>query len=198
MKEEITLPSPRLDGPMSLEATIATRRSVRSYSSYQLSMEEIGQLLWATQGITGEKPSRRAAPSAGGRHPLELYICKKDGIWHYRPHDHRLLFHLGADVREGLVDAAWGQEFVAQAPVVFAMSAVFQRTTSRYGERGGERYVAMDAGHAAQNLLLQAVTLDLGGVSVGAFDDDAVRRVLDLPEVQDPLYLIPVGRPAVE
>lgn len=196
MKGEIILPSPHRDGAMSLEAAIAARRSVRSFTAEGLSTEEIGQLLWATQGITGDRPILRAAPSAGGQCPLEIYLCRPDGVWHYRPSEHRLLQHLARDVRQELVEAAWGQQFIAKAPVVFAVTAVFDRTTARYGDRGRSRYVAMDSGHAAQNLLLQAVALGLGGVPVGAFEDEAVSRVLDLPSDQEPLYLIPVGRPA--
>ncbi len=193
--KEIVLPAPRLEGPMSLEAAIAARRSVRAYRPDDLSLEEIGQLLWAAQGITGDRPFKRAAPSAGGRCPLEFYACRKDGVWHYLPEGHRLELHLEGDVRPALVEAAWGQKFLAQAPVVFAVGGVFARTTSRYGERGRLRYVPMDVGHAAQNLLLQAVALGLVSVPVGAFDDAAVARVLNLPADQEPLYLLPVGRP---
>jgi len=180
---------------MSLEATIAARRSVRAYALTELTLEEIGQLLWAAQGITGNRPHKRAAPSAGGRCPLEFYVCRSDGVWHYEPEGHRLLRHLSEDVRGPLADAAWGQRFIAQAPAVFAVSALFDRTTSRYGERGRIRYVPMDLGHAAQNLLLEAVALGLVSVPVGAFDDAAVARVLGLPSEQEPLYLLPVGHP---
>jgi SagB-type dehydrogenase family enzyme len=75
--------------------------------------------------------------------------------------------------------------------VVFA--AVYERSTQKYGERG-IRYVHMEVGHAAQNLFLQAVALRLATVVVGAFDDDAVARVLQLPATARPLLLMPVGR----
>ena len=194
-QREITLPPPRLKGEMSLEEAIAARRSVRSYADTPLSLEEIGQLLWAAQGITGKRDIKRAAPSAGGRCPLEFYVCWAEGVWHYRPQGHRLVLHLAEDVRGPLAQAAWEQRFVAQAPVVFAVAGVFERTTSRYGERGRIRYVPMDVGHAAQNLLLEAVALGLASVPVGAFDDAAVARVLQLPAEQEPLYLLPVGHP---
>lgn len=193
MSDELVLPSPRLEGPVSLEAAIAARRSVRSYAPTELTLEEIGQLLWAAQGITGRQSNLRAAPSAGARCPLEVYLCRSDGVWHYLPLGHRLVRHLDRDVRGALVEAARGQGFLAQAPVVFAFSAVFERTTSRYAERGRLRYVPMDAGHAGQNLCLQAVALGLATVPVGAFDDSAVARVLALPADQEPLYLFPVG-----
>ena len=77
---------------------------------------------------------------------------------------------------------------------VFVMTAVYARTRSKYGARA-ERYVFMEAGHATQNLLLQAVAMDLGGVPVGAFDDERMRKVLGLPDNEDPLYLIPIGHP---
>lgn len=193
--DTLILPPPRTDGPMSLEAAIAARRSVRAFSSQDLSPEEVGQLLWALQGITGPRDYFRAAPTAGACCPLEVYVCRADGVWRYRPQGHRLERHLAEDVRARLAAAAWNQKFIAQAPVVFAISAVFSRTTRRYGERGRIRYVPMDAGHAAQNLLLQAVALGLGSVPVGAFDDAAVAQVLALPPEEEPLYLLPVGHP---
>jgi len=190
-----TLPKPRTDGPVSVEAAIAKRRSVRRYGPESLTLDEIGQLLWAAQGITGERESRRAAPSAGGRHPLVFYVCRSDGIWRYRPQGHTLTLHLDQDVREALGEAAWRQDFIGQAPGVFAISAIFERSTERYRDRGKVRYVPMDTGHAAENLALQAVALGLVSVAVGAFDDGLVKEVLALPGQEEPLYLIPVGHP---
>jgi SagB-type dehydrogenase family enzyme len=194
-KSPITLPKPRTSGEVSLETAIAQRRSTRRYSPETLQLEEIGQLLWAAQGITGDNNTQRAAPSAGGRHPLIMYVCRSDGVWRYHPQRHTLTIHLEQDSREGLVEAAWRQKFIAQAPCVFIVSAVFERTTARYQERGQTRYIPMDAGHAAQNLLLQAVALGLGGVPVGAFDDGLVSKALTLPDQEAPLYIIPVGHP---
>ncbi len=193
MRETIVLPIPRLQGKVSLEEAIAARRSVRSYKPDQLSLEQISQLLWAAQGITGSQPHLRAAPSAGGRCPLEFYLCHSAGVWHYEPRPHHLVQHLADDVRVPLAQAAWGQQFIAAAPAVFAICGVMKRTTSRYGKRGRVRYVPMDVGHAAQNLLLQAVALGLSSVPVGAFDDSGVARVLAIPDNQEPLYLLPVG-----
>jgi SagB-type dehydrogenase family enzyme len=160
-----------------------------------LTLDEIGQLLWSAQGITGHRENRRAAPSAGARHPLVFYVCRSDGVWRYHPQGHTLTLHLERDVREDLAESAWRQDFIAQAPSVFAVSAVFERSTERYQERGRVRYVPMDLGHAAENLTLQAIALGLVSVSVGAFDDDAVKRVLALPDQEEPMYLIPVGHP---
>lgn len=192
-ESRITLPTPRTDGQVSLEASIAQRRSVRRYAPEHLNLEQIGQLLWAAQGITGSDDSQRAAPSAGGCHPLIFYVCRTDGTWRYHPEGHYLTRHLEQDVRDGLAEAA--QRFIAEAPCVFVISAIFERTTRRYKERGQLRYVPMDVGHAAQNLLLQAVALGLASVPVGAFDDAAVKKVLALPEREVPLYILPVGYP---
>ncbi|MCX7681352.1 MAG: SagB/ThcOx family dehydrogenase [Anaerolineae bacterium] len=192
---KIVLPSPRTDGPMALETAIARRRSIRKYRSEDLTLEQIGQLLWAAQGITGRADYQRAAPSAGGCHPLELYVCRADGIWHYLPKEHALTLRQAGDIRQALASAAWHQDFIAEAPCVFFISAVVARTTRRYHERGALRYVPMDAAHAAQNLLLQAVALGLGGVPIGAFDDQAVALVLSLSPQETPLYILPVGYP---
>lgn len=194
MTEAITLPTPRSEGQMTLEAAIAVRRSVRTLEPYDISFEEIGQLLWAAQGITGRQDHLRAAPSAGGCCPLEFYVCTENGVFHYRPDGHKLEPHLDRDIRPALVRGAWDQRFLGTAAAVFAISAVFARTTSRYGERGQVRYVGMDVGHAAQNLLLQAVALGLASVPVGAFDDSAISQALELPSEEEPLYLLPVGK----
>ena len=194
-ESRIPLPPPRTSGPVSLETAIAQRRSVRRYAPGDLSLEQIGQLLWAAQGITGGRAVLRAAPSAGARHPLEFYVCRADGMWHYEPQHHRLARHLERDVRGELAKAALGQQFIAEAACVFAVSAVFERTTRRYEERGRLRYVPMDIGHAAGNLLLQAIALGLASVPVGAFDDAAVKQVLALPQPEEPMYILPVGHP---
>jgi len=193
MPAPIILPQPRASGDVSLEATIARRRSVRRFSPENLTLEQIGQLLWAAQGITGGRNVLRAAPSAGACHPLIFYVCRNDGVWRYHPQEHALTRHLEQDVRGDLVKASWRQKFIAEAPCVFAISGIFERTTQRYGERGQLRYVPMDVGHAAQNLLLQAVALGLASVPVGAFDDAGIKETLALPSPEEPLYLLPVG-----
>jgi SagB-type dehydrogenase family enzyme len=101
--------------------------------------------------------------------------------------------HAEGDAQPGLYAAALRQEAVREAPVVIVIAAVYARTAQKYGEARGPRYVHLEAGHAAQNVLLQAVALDLGAVPIGAFGDDAVQRVLALPADHAPLYLIPVG-----
>jgi SagB-type dehydrogenase family enzyme len=183
---------------VSVEAAIAQRRSVRHFGPAELSLEQIGQLLWSAQGITGKRAAFRAAPSAGARHPLVFYVCRSDGVWRYHHRGHHLTQHLEHDVRSDLAEAAWRQEFIGEAPCVFAISAIFQRTTERYQERGRVRYVPMDVGHAAENLLLQAVALELGSTAVSAFDDDAISQVLALPAEEEPMYLIVAGDPARE
>ena len=195
----ISLPSPRIQSQISVEAALLTRRSVRTYSDAPLTLPEAGQLLWAAQGIT-DPNGFRTAPSAGALYPLELYLVVKSvdrlspGIYHYLPTDHQLRLLSEGEVSDQLSDAALRQSAVKDAPVVIVFSAVPERTTARYGERGMQ-YVFMEAGHAAQNVCLQAVALDLGTVTIGAFDEDEVRTILNLPEREIPLYLLPVGRP---
>ncbi len=78
---------------------------------------------------------------------------------------------------------------------MIVIAAVYERTEIKYGEERSPRYVHLEAGHAAQNLLLQAIALDLGAVPIGAFIDDEVKEVLSLPDDHQPLYLIPTGHP---
>ncbi len=187
----IKLPAPSERGRISLEEALEKRRSVRSFSSRKITADELSQLLWATQGKT-RAGGGRTAPSAGALYPLEIYAVTEEGIFQYRSGDHSLVRRSEGDARGDLAGAALGQDCVRTAPVVFVIAGVSARTERKYGARA-ERYVKMEAGHAGQNLLLQAVSLGLGAVPVGAFRDDEVRRVLGLPPDQEPLYLIPVG-----
>ncbi|MCL4459422.1 MAG: SagB family peptide dehydrogenase [Chloroflexi bacterium] len=190
----IPLPQPRMAGPLSLEETIAKRRSMRSYSPWEPSLAEIAQLLWAAQGITDKRTGFRAAPSAGALYPLEVYVVTRQAVYRYLANSHALARVKEGDVREALCTAGLSQEPIREAPLSIVITAVYERTRVKYGERA-ERYVLLEAGHAAQNILLQAVSLGLGGVPIGAFYDQEVQEAIGCPSHHRPLYIIPIGRP---
>lgn len=192
--DRIALPPPSDRGRISVEEAIGRRRSVREFASDALSLAEIAQLLWSAAGLTSSE-GLRAAPSAGARYPLETYLACEHGLFHYCLKDHALAKVQADDPRSPLAAAAYGQSFIAEAAVSLIFVALYERTTSRYGDRG-IRYVHMDVGHAAQNVHLQAVALGLASVPVGAFDDSAVADVLRLPQDHKPVYIVPVGHPA--
>jgi SagB-type dehydrogenase family enzyme len=191
--ERIDLPPPAVTGGGSLADALEHRRSIRDFQATPLELVEISQLLWAAQGVTSSA-GQRTAPSAGGTYPLEVYVVTDQGKYLYHPDRHQLEILSADDVRAVLSRAALSQESVAQAAAIFVLTAVYSRTEQRYGDRA-ERYVKLEAGHAAQNLLLQAVALGLGAVPIGAFNDDEVQQVLNLPDDHEPLYLVPVGHP---
>ena len=114
-------------------------------------------------------------------------------LYHYSPKVHALEQVRGGDKRGALCAAALGQECVADAPAALVCTAVYRRSTIKYGERG-MRYAKIESGHVSQNVYLQAAALDLGTVIVGAFDDDSVRDVLGLDALSAPLWIMPVGR----
>ncbi|WP_430515103.1 SagB/ThcOx family dehydrogenase [Pyrococcus woesei] len=193
--EKIILPPPKTEGTVSVEEAIAKRRSIRTYKNDPLKIEELGQLLWAAQGITHE--DKRAAPSAGATYPFEIFVIVgnveglKPGIYHYNPFEHSLTLIKEGDFRKELQEAALGQEWVGNAAIDIVLVAFYERTTKYYGERG-VRYVHMEAGHIGQNIYLQATALGLGTVAVGAFHDEEVARILGTNGA--PLYIFPVGR----
>jgi len=194
----IKLPEPRTGNGASLEQVLSQRRSVRTFRAEPLQLSEVAQLLWSAQGITG-RDGLRTAPSAGALYPLEIYLVAgsvnglQDGVWHYLPDNHRLE-HLGdTDIRTPLAHAALDQAWIRDAAAVVVFAAVYERTSRKYGKRG-MRYVHIEAGHAAENLFLQAVALDLKTVVVGAFRDDVIHNILGLPDDHAPLILMPVGR----
>jgi SagB-type dehydrogenase family enzyme len=190
----VQLPEPRYRGPLSLEEAVRARRSVREFRPEPLTASEISQLLWATQGVTGDQ-GYRAAPSAGAFYPLEVYVLTSEGLDHHEVEEHALRRVAAGDTRAELRSVSFDQSCITSAPAVFVFSAVYDRTCREYGSRG-RMYVHMDVGHAAQNLLLQAEAMGLAGVPVAAFDPAEVSRILSLPAEEDPVYLVPIGRSA--
>ena len=196
----IDLPAARRDGGVSLEAALHHRCSTRDFNAAALTLGELGQLLWAAQGVT-HGDGLRTAPSAGALYPLEMYVVAgrirdlDDGVYKYRPGAHHLTVIKQQDLRPALAAAALEQFSVSECAALLVFAAVLARTTRKYGRRGS-RYVHMEVGHAAQNVFLQATALGLGAVVVGAFDDARVRGIMALPEGEEALYLMPVGRPA--
>jgi len=199
------LPAPNTDGEVSVESALANRRSHRSFQDKALSQEQLSQILWSAYGVTLPRPASpaqrgglRTAPSAGALYPLEIYaiIGNVDGIepgvYKYDSGEHSIKQVIAGDVRAELSAAALNQSMVREAPLTVFYSAIFNRTTDRYGERG-VLYVYIEVGHSAQNVYLQVEAMGLGTCAIGAFTDDTVRELLNLPAEEEPLYLMPVG-----
>ncbi|WP_244147343.1 SagB/ThcOx family dehydrogenase [Desulfonatronovibrio hydrogenovorans] len=197
--QEILLPQPVRDGGMSVEKALSQRRSFRDFQGLTLTLDQAGQLLWAAQGVTDDRRKFRSAPSAGATFPLEVILVAgnvegiEPGTYRYLPGKNALQRIRQGDLRQDLYGAALGQSPVRDAPAAIIISGIHERTTSRYGPRG-QRYVYMEAGHAGQNIHLQAESLGLGTVVIGAFDDLRVQDVLGLSREEVPLYIMPVGK----
>ncbi|MBW2980693.1 SagB/ThcOx family dehydrogenase [Candidatus Woesearchaeota archaeon] len=185
--DEIKLSEPAYEGRVSLENALAERRAERSFTAEPLKLDEVSQILWASQGIDGVTGATRTAPSAGATQPLVVYLIAADvtglepGAYRYDPSKHTAT--KVSEISEGL-------PYGAPAYVIF--TAIYERTSQRYGDRG-ERYVHIEVGHSAQNVHLQAISLGLKTFPIGAFDDGFVSRLLSL-ENEVPLYVVPVGR----
>lgn len=194
------LPAPSIKGEKSLEESIALRRSVRDFSNEPLTLTELSQLLWAGQGITEKNRGLRAAPSAGALYPLELIVIAKNveglkqGAYRYVPQKHALRPIKSGELSSALASAGLGQNCLYDAPAVIAINGIYGRTTIKYGERG-KKYVHIEVGCALENILLQAVALKLGGVVVGAFSDDEVKKIIGAGKSEEVFALVCVGKP---
>jgi SagB-type dehydrogenase family enzyme len=195
------LPSPDLSGTIPLITAMINRRSIRSFTSHSLILEQLSQLLWAAQGITGSSGFKRTAPSAGALYPMDVYVVSgtdrvkelQSGVYHYQPSGHSLVRILDGDRLNVLARASLSQMWMAHAPVNFVITAEYDRVGIKYGRRG-VRYAMIEAGHIGQNIFLMAEALGLGAGIVGAFDDKQVVKVLHLPPKHEPLLIMPVGR----
>lgn len=197
-KETIKLPEPNYKSNISIEESLLKRRSIREYKKSALTLNDVSQVLWACQGIT-KKNSYKTAPSAGGLYPLEFFLFignvenAASGIYKYESIKHQLVNLTTDDKRKKLFDAAMNQSAVMKAPIIIIITTIYSKMTGKYGNRG-IRYVYLEAGHAAQNIYLQCVSLNLGTVAIGAFNDEMMKIILTLKRDEEPLYLIPVGK----
>ena len=196
----MNLTQPVLDGSISLEKTIEQRRTIRSFEHKPIAFQQLSQILWAAQGITGFSGFGRAAPSAGALYPLDVYavIGKKSvedldsAVYHYNPRGHSIRKITDGDRRRDLAIASLRQMWMAGAPVLFVITAEYDRITIKYGNRG-IRYAHMEVGHVGQNIFLQCQTLGLSAGIVGAFHDRDVAKILRVNKNHEPLIIIPVG-----
>lgn len=194
--EVVKLPKAIYQG-ITVENALAKRRSKRSYSSKPLSLTQLSQLLFAAQGLTSN--SRRTAPSAAAKYPIETYLVVNNvedlaqGIYHYSVQTHALEQIKTGDFSSEIISAGLEQEMLGEANVTFVLSAIFDRVCQKFGERGF-RYSYMEAGHISQNISLQAVSLGLGSVCVGAFLDKDVNKLIGLNGFEEAvIYLHAVG-----
>ena len=199
-KEELMkLPPPDTKGMMPLETALANRRSVRSYTPEPLTPEQLGQLLWAAQGITSPR-GFRTAPSAGALYPMDIYIALGDesvpgfeaGVYRYIPDEHAVISVWAEDVRHEIARAALSQMWMAKPPLILVITAEYSRLAPKYGQRG-VRYAVIEAGHIGQNVFLQAQSLGLAAGIVGAFRDEGIVKALNTPPSHEPLLIMPVG-----
>lgn len=192
----VPLPAPGKTGPLSVEEAIQRRRSVREFADTPVVLGEVSQLLWAAQGVTGRDGFKRAAPSAGAKYPMEIFVVAGNvdglapGVYRYVPSDHLLEVVRRGDLRAALCDEALSQEWVEDAPLDIVIAGVYSRTMEKYGERG-IRYVHIEVGAVAENVYLQAETMGLGTTFVGAFSDEGVKDLLRIDA--EPLGIMPVG-----
>ena len=194
------LPQPDVTGHVSLEKTIKSRRTIRSFASNRITLKDFSQLLWAAQGVIEPGGFRRSVPSGGALYPIDVYAVVgedgvegiESGVYRYEPRTHEITLVKGGDSRQELAKAALGQMWMAAAPVTLIVTAEYQRSSSKYGERG-VRYSLIEAGHVGQNIFLQSEALGLGAGIVGAFNDREVTWVAKLGQGHEPLLIMPVG-----
>lgn len=196
---EIALPAPSLEGTLPVEAAIHGRRSVRTFTDDPVTLEQLSQLLWAAQGVTDRERSRRSAPSAGAKYPMEIFVVAgrveglKSGVYWYVPSSHTINLLSAGDRRGDLSEQALSQASVQNAALSLVIAGAYERAMEKYEERG-IRYVQIEVGAVAENVYLQAESLGLGTVFVGAFSDDGVRDLLHADV--SPLGIMPLGVPA--
>ncbi len=202
----LKLPEPRLRGHVSVEEALASRRTVRRVSERDVELSAVSQLLWALQGTTRVEEvegrgrvHHRAAPSAGMTYPLGAYVVYGGGLYRFDPIEHALRSVVEEDVRGSLSEAMvspLNREAVMDAPLTVILTADNDRAMEATPlMENAVRYVHLEAGHAAQNLALQAASMGLGVCTITSYEAAKVYKALELPRTLRPIYIMPVGYP---
>jgi SagB-type dehydrogenase family enzyme len=190
--ETIQLPEPKYDGEVSVEKALLERRSIRDYKDDSLTLSEVSQILWAAQGITDPKTGHRTAPSARAMYLINVYLLPGKviglplGLYRYQPQGHELIKITDGDVKSKLFDAA-GQAPIQKAPAALVITGLNAKTKN-------PNWFYLEAGHAAQNVYLEGVSLNIGTVVMGGFKEDVVKKALNLPEDETVIYIMPLGK----
>ncbi len=189
----ISLPAPRHHSSISLEHALANRRTIRAIGPDTITLSDLSQLLWAGQGITDEL-GHRTAPSGYGVYPLELYVvaARVDGLdpgaYRYHPQEQALSSIPNGPEMGRLVTLSGGQEVVKRAAVAVLIAGTIEPMEAKVGARAIHS-LNLEAGHVAQNILLQATALDLAATPAAGFD----KEELNLPDGQT-LYMVLAGK----
>ena len=199
-KKTMDLVQPVFDGNVSLEKAIKQRRTVRSFTNKPISNQQFSQILWSAQGITDDRGFKRSAPSGGALYPSDVYAVVGEncvetfisGVYHYNPSNHSVTSVAEGDRRKDVAGVSLGQMWMADAPVIFVVTAEYNRICTKYGKRG-IRYALIEMGHIGQNIFLQSQALGLEAGIVGAFNDRAVADVVGVEKNHEPLVILPVG-----
>jgi len=182
-------------GNMPLIEAVNRRQSRRRYTAAALTLEELSFLLWAAQGVReiakkGDA-TRRTVPSAGSRHPFELYLVVNrvnglaPGLYRYLPLDHKLCF-LWADseLSKKTAKACLKQAFVGKGAVVFIWTTLPYRAEWRYSIVA-HKMIALDAGHSCQNLYLAGEAIDTGICAIGAYNQEELDALLKVDGTEE-------------
>ena len=188
----IQLPEPKYDGEVSVEKALLERRSIREYKDDSLTLSEISQILWAAQGITDPKTGHRTAPSARAMYLINVYLLPGKviglpmGLYRYQPQGHELIKITDGDMKSKLFDAA-GQQPIKNAPAAMVITGLNDKTKN-------PNWFYLEAGHAAQNVYLEGVSMNIGTVVMGGFKEDVVKKALNLPADETVIYIMPLGK----
>lgn len=202
MDQIIDLPEPNTKGGLSLEETLNTRRSRRTFADEPVSLEELSQIVWSAQGITDEN-GHRTAPSAKSAYPFTIYLVVRNveglesGLYQYLPENHQL-GALGIANAGEMLSSAGVQQGAQDAPVVMMLSASYGKMLAVFPENDPVPNTMLEAGHIGQNVYLQVEALGMSGVVMGGFDSAKVVQALNLNEAEDVVYLIPVGHRSIQ
>ncbi len=200
---QISLPTPALKSSISVESTLKTRRTKRTFLDEKMDLKVASQLLWAAQGVTSEWGGR-TTPSAKSTYPLSVYLVANkidglnSGLYLYVPGD-RTPVHALKPIAEGDFGKAFfaslNQNSFKNAPGILVITGDMTKMANAFGGIPHDKEVYLEAGHAAQNLYLQAETLKIGVVSNSSFDDSIIRNIITIPDTETIIYLIPFGLP---
>lgn len=192
--KEIKLLPPEFPNKTTLKKVLLNRISTRKFSNQPITIKQLSSLLYFSAGI---KENNRFYPSAGARYPLEIYIVSLNiqglspGIYHYYLKSHSLEYL--SNLKKFNLNECFDQSWTRKVSCFIIITAIFKRTTIKYGDRG-YRYILIEVGHLGQNIYLNCEALNLGCCAIGGFVDDKLNDLLDIDGLNESaIYVFAIG-----
>lgn len=177
----IKLLPPQMDQGLSVMKALSARYSERNFDTVEIKIQDLSNLLWATNGINRPESGKKTAPSSMNSQDVDVYVCLKSGIYLYNASKNELEFLLAGDHR---ILLAGRQSNMAVAPVFLLLTSDISRFKPNVSDSAKVVWGSMDVGIVSQNISLFCAAMGFSTVPRGTMETEKLSQLLQLPNTR--------------